>query len=113
MQSRVFGVRIPVAPQNKHKHKNKMKIIGNRVAVIPEVKENTTSSGIIMMSAREDSTIYGKIISVGDGKTLKEGTVIPSQFKIDDVILFKKERGFPFPDEGCIMVDEDDILAFL
>jgi chaperonin GroES len=58
----------------------------------------------------------GKVLAVGPGRLLKDGTRRPLQVKVDDVVLFTNWAGDEFKEsrgENVLLMREEDVLAVL
>ena len=65
----------------------KIKPLGDRVLVERLEAEKVTAGGIVLPDSAKEKPQQGKVISVGEGKTLEDGTVKPLQIKKGDKIL--------------------------
>lgn len=95
----------------------KMKIqpLGDRVVVERDESETVTAGGILLPDSAKDKPTRGKIISVGNGRLLKDGTRAASQVKAGDRVLFTAYGGdqFKLGDRELLLLREDDILAVI
>jgi len=73
----------------------------------------TERDGIIKPASYEDKPEIGEVISSGPGRTLENGTVVPSQVQKGDVVLFNKYSSTKFNLDGkdYFIVREDDIMG--
>jgi chaperonin GroES len=57
----------------------------------------------------------GKVLAVGNGRVLEDGTISPLDVKVGDRILFGKYSGTELRIEGeeVLMVREDEVLAIM
>ena len=79
------------------------KPIGNYILVKPEIKKEV--KGIIIPKADKDrESNFGLVIRVGNGKTTKEGKVIPIDIREGDRIIYSKYAATRFKRVG----DEND-----
>lgn len=91
-----------------------IKLIGKRVAVMPEAAKETTISGLIIPDSAQENTIKAVVLAVGPGTLLADGTYSPLTVKEEDMILFNKKSGYPITSGvNCIIINEDDILVIL
>ena len=79
-----------------------------------EEKEAARGGLIIPDTAREKPT-EGKVLAVGNGRVLEDGTISPLDVKVGDRILFGKYSGTELRIEGeeVLMVREDEVLAIM
>jgi chaperonin GroES len=75
----------------------------------------TTKGGIIIPDTATEKPQEGKVVAVGKGKVLENGTVKPLDVKKGDKVLFGKYGGteINFKGDDYIIVDENDILAII
>ncbi|MBC8481398.1 MAG: co-chaperone GroES [Planctomycetes bacterium] len=93
----------------------KIRPLGDRVLVERLSAENKTSGGIVLPDAAKEKPQQGKVISVGSGKTLEDGTVKPLQVKKGDTVLFTSYAGNDIKIDGneYLIMDESSILAVI
>jgi chaperonin GroES len=89
--------------------------LGDRVVVEREESEKMTAGGIVLPDSAKDKPTRGTIISVGDGRLLKDGTRKPLQVKVGDRVLFTSYAGeqFKLGDRDLLLMHEEDILAVI
>jgi chaperonin GroES len=84
--------------------------------IIERVKENEKSKGgIVIPDTAKEKPIEGRVVAVGNGKTLENGKVHPVSVKVGDRVLFGKYGGTDVKLDGAerLVVREDDILAII
>ncbi len=91
----------------------KIRPLHDRVIVQRIEEEEKTKGGIIIPDTAKEKPQEGKVIAVGPGKILENGTKIPLDVKVGDRILFGKYAGTEIKIEGeeYLMMREDDILG--
>lgn len=94
----------------------KVKINGARVLVKEERLSDTTSSGIIMPGRDKQQTNKGKVLIVGDGAMLENGTKIPVQVNVGDTVIYSSFSGSPIKQDAndedvYLILNERDILC--
>jgi chaperonin GroES len=91
----------------------KLRPLHDRVVVKRLEEEEKTSGGIIIPDTAKEKPQQGKVISVGKGRILEDGKVIPLVVKEGDRVLFGKYAGTEIKVEGDehLIMREDDILA--
>lgn len=81
-----------------------------------EVKTKT-DSGILLSAATKgpEKQNMGEVISVGEGRLLNNGTVVPSSVKVGDHIMFNAFAGTEIMEDDTLylLLKENDILAIL
>ena len=92
----------------------KLKPLGDRLIVKAVEEDETTASGIVLPDTAKEKPQKGKVLAVGPGKQLKDGTRKPLQVKVGDVVLFTAWAGDEYKDgkDGNILImREEDVLA--
>lgn len=93
----------------------KIKPLHDRVIVKRLTEEEKTKGGIIIPDSAKEKPVEGKIVAVGDGKILDNGTKIPLNVKSGDRVLFGKYAGteVTIENEEHLIMREDDILGII
>lgn len=82
-----------------------------------ESKENKTQSGILLpkKSESEARKDIAKVVAVGSGRLLNDGTLMPPSVKAGDMVLYNKYAGTMVTLNGndYLLVKECDLLAIL
>jgi chaperonin GroES len=90
--------------------------LGDRVVVKPLEAEAKTKGGIVLPDTAKEKPQEGKVVAVGKGKVLENGSVQAPEVKVGDVVLYGKYSGNEITtkdgDELLIM-KEEDILAII
>jgi len=84
--------------------------------IIQRLEEQEISAGgIIIPDTAKEKPQQGKVIAVGSGIILKDGSIAPLQVKPGDRVLFSKYGGteVKFGDENYLIMREDEILGIL
>ena len=89
--------------------------LGDRVVVDREDAEAVTAGGIVLPDAAQDKPSRGKVVSVGEGQLLDDGTRKTLQVKKGDRVLFSSYAGeqFKLGDQELLLMHEEDILAVI
>ena len=87
--------------------------LGGRVLVRPLDSEVTSSGGIILPDSAQKRPQEGKIIAVGEGKTLDSGEVEELPVKAGDIVIYPEYSGteIKLDDEDYLLIDADALLA--
>lgn len=87
----------------------------DRVVVQRLDEETKTAGGIIIPDNHAEKPSQGKIIAVGTGHKLKDGTVRALEVKEGDVVLFGKYAGTEVKVDGksFLIVKEEEIFGIL
>jgi chaperonin GroES len=93
----------------------KIRPLHDRVIVQRIEEEEKTKGGIIIPDTAKEKPQEGKVIAVGPGKVLENGTKVTPDVKVGDKILFGKYSGTEIKVEGeeYLMMREDDILGVI
>ncbi|MHC4132854.1 MAG: co-chaperone GroES [Planctomycetota bacterium] len=77
--------------------------------------ETKTSGGIVLPDTAKEKPQRGKVINVGKGKILEDGTVRKMQLKKGDLVLFRSYAGtdLKIGDKEYLMMSESDVLAII
>ena len=91
----------------------KIRPLHDRVIVKRIKEEEITKGGIIIPDTAKEKPSEGKIVAVGKGKLLENGTLKPLDVKKGDKVLFGKYAGTEVKIEGeeHLIMREDDIIA--
>ena len=95
--------------------KLKLQPLGDRVVVEREEGETLTAGGIVLPDSAKEKPTRGKVISVGNGRLLDDGTRGAFQVKVGDRVLFTSYAGeqFKLGDQELLLMHESDILAVI
>jgi chaperonin GroES len=93
----------------------KIRPLHDRVIVQRLEEEEKTKGGIIIPDTAKEKPQEGKVIAVGPGKVLENGTKTTLDVKVGDKILFGKYSGTEIKIEGeeFLMMREEDILGVI
>ena len=78
----------------------KFRPLHDRVVVKREAEERKSPGGILIPDTAAEKPTFGKVLAVGNGKLLENGTVRPLDVKVGDKILFGKYSGTEVKLEG-------------
>ena len=87
----------------------------DRVIVKPLEEEKKSSGGTLLGSAAEKSS-RGKVIAVGKGRVLENGSTSPLSVKVGDTVIYnegygcKKEK---IDGEEVLIISETDVFAIV
>ncbi|ERF48857.1 co-chaperone GroES [Staphylococcus arlettae] len=92
-----------------------LKPLGNRVIIEKVEQEQTTKSGIVLTDSAKEKSNEGKIIAVGAGRLLDDGTRVTPEVKEGDSVVFQQYAGTEIKhgEETYLILNEDDILAVI
>ncbi len=93
----------------------KIRPLADKVLVERLEAEAVTAGGIVLPESAKEKPQRGKIVSVGEGKTGKDGKKIEMQVKKGDQVLFTSYAGtdIKIGDKEYLIMDESDIMAVI
>jgi chaperonin GroES len=94
----------------------KVRPLGDRIVVRRHEAEEKTAGGIVLPDTAKNKPQKGKILAVGAGKMLKDGTRQPLQVKVGDTVLFTSYAGDEYKEakgENILLMREEDVLAVI
>jgi chaperonin GroES len=103
-----------VAKKKKTQESCKLQPLGDRVVVEQEGREEKTTGGIFLPDAAKDKPSRGRVVSVGNGRLLDDGSRAALQVKVGDRIIFSKYSmgdNFKIGEDEYMLLSENDILA--
>jgi chaperonin GroES len=91
------------------------KPLGDRVVVEHVEQADKTAGGVFLPDTAKEKPQEGKVIAIGSGRTLDNGSKVPMEVKVGDRILYSKYSGSEVKLEGkeYLIISEKDILAIL
>lgn len=93
----------------------KLKPLGDKVLVKRLEAEETTKGGIVLPDTAKEKPKRGKIVAVGSGKLLDDGSRSELQVKKGDQVIFTSYAGTEVKLDGdeYLIMDQSDILAIV
>ncbi len=87
--------------------------IGDKVVVEVFEEEEKTAGGIYLPDTAKKKPQEGRVVAVGPGRVLQDGTRAPMSVKVGDRVIFSKYGGNEVEVDGkeYIILDEDQIYA--
>lgn len=84
-----------------------------RVVVKPMEADQRTAGGIVLPDTAQEKPQQGRVLSVGDGRRLVNGTRAQPQVSEGDRVLFQRYAGTSVVVDGqeILILSERDILA--
>jgi chaperonin GroES len=91
----------------------KIRPLGDRILIERLTGEEKSAGGIIIPDSAKEKPQEGKVIAVGNGKTLDNGQIKAVDVKVGDTILFSKYSGSDVKVSGdeFLIIREDDVLG--
>jgi len=93
----------------------KIRPLSDKVLVERVEAEAKTAGGIVLPDTAKEKPQRGRIVSVGEGKLLEDGTRRDVQVKKGDLVLFTSYAGTEIKIDGkeYLIMDESDIMAVI
>ncbi len=93
----------------------KLEPIGDKIVVKRLEAEEKSAGGILLPDSAKEKPQQGRVLSVGDGKLLRDGTRAKNQVQEGDRILFSNWSGSEVivDKQELLIMSEDDVLAIL
>ena len=94
-----------------------MKLVpmGEKVILRQIDAEEITAGGIVLPDSAKEKPSQGKVLAVGDGRLLEDGTRVPLQVSEGDRVVFEKYFGcrIVLDSEEYLILNESEILAIV
>lgn len=89
--------------------------LGDKIVVKRTEAEQTTSGGIVLPTAAQQKPQEGRVLAVGTGRLLSDGTRSEPQVNEGDRVIFSSYAGTEVEMDGAdvLIMSEADILAVL
>lgn len=93
----------------------KIRPLADKVIVERIEAENKTAGGIVLPDTAKEKPQRGKVINVGEGKLLDDGSKSKMQVKKGDEVLFTSYAGTEVKLDGkeYLIMEESDIMAVI
>ncbi|WP_445989379.1 co-chaperone GroES [Chromobacterium haemolyticum] len=85
----------------------------DRIIVKRIEKVRQTASGIVIPDSAAEKPEQGEVLAVGPGKPLQDGTLLPMQVQVGDLVLFGKYGGqtVKLNDQEYLVLREEDVFG--
>jgi chaperonin GroES len=89
--------------------------LGDKIIVKRMEASETTAGGIVLPDSARERPQQGRVLSVGNGRRLLDGTFVPPQVQEGDRVVFANYSGAPVvvEKEELLILREEEILAVL
>ena len=93
----------------------KLRPLHDKVLVKRTEEDETSSGGIILSAAAKEKPSQGEVISVGPGKNLESGDLVPVNVKAGDTVIFGQYGGneVKLDGEDYLILSESDIFGVI
>jgi chaperonin GroES len=93
-----------------------IKPLGDRIVVKVLEAETKSKGGILLPDTAKEKPQEAKVVAVGKGKVLENGSVATPEVKVGDKVIFGKYSGNEITTkdgEDLLILREEDILAII
>jgi chaperonin GroES len=93
-----------------------IKPLGDRVVIKPLEAESKTKGGIVLPDSAKEKPQEGKVVAVGKGRVLDNGSLDAPEVKVGDKVLYGKYSGNEITTkegEELLIMRQEDILAII
>ncbi len=92
-----------------------LKPLGDRIVVKVLEADEKTASGIVIPEKAKEKPQEGKVVAVGSGKILDNGTKLEMELKVGDKVLYSKYAGTEVKVKGeeYLILRQDDVFALV
>ena len=89
--------------------------IGDKLVLKRAEGEDVTSGGIVLPDSTRERPQHGRVLSVGDGKLLPDGTHVAPEINEGDRVVFSAYAGAEVTVDGeeLLILNVDEVLAVL
>ncbi|HTE50836.1 MAG TPA: co-chaperone GroES [Kofleriaceae bacterium] len=93
----------------------KVRPLQDRLLIRRVEEQEKTKGGIIIPDSAKERPLEGEVISIGNGKRLEDGTLVPLDVKKGDRILFGKYSGTEIKVDGVehLILREEEVLGVI
>ncbi len=93
----------------------KIRPLHDRVIIKRLESETKSAGGILIPDTAAEKPSRGKVLAVGKGKVLEDGSVRPLDVKVGDEVLFGKYSGNEIKDgkDELVVLREEDIMGVI
>lgn len=93
----------------------KVRVCNDLAFVRPDKQPDTSEGGLHLVYDRQESTMRGTVVALGDGPVTAKGVRLPHSVAVGDRVIFSPDTGSElfFEKESVIALRENDILAII
>ncbi len=94
---------------------SKIKPVGEKIILKRLEAEEVTKGGIVLPESAKEKPKEGRVIELGEGRLLDNGTRVPFTVAKDDRVIFSSYAGTEVKVDGeeYLILSEDEILAIV
>ena len=92
-----------------------IKPLEDRIVIQQVEAEQTTASGLVIPDSAKEKPQEGKVVAVGPGRVADNGTRIPVDVNVGDIVIYSKFGGTEIKAAGeeYLVLSSRDILAVI
>jgi chaperonin GroES len=92
-----------------------LKPLGDRVVVEHVEQAEKSAGGVFLPDTAKEKPQEGRVLAVGTGRTLDNGTKVAMEVKVGDKVIYSKYSGSEIKIEGkeVLIISEKDVLAIV
>ena len=90
--------------------------LSDRILVRPDAGETVTKGGLLLPETAVQKPLQGKVLAIGKGKTVNDGTRVEVDVILEDTVLYGKHVGTKVTaqdGEELLILKEEEILAVM
>jgi chaperonin GroES len=89
--------------------------LGDKVVIRTMDAEEVTAGGIVLPDTAREKPRQGRVLSVGDGRLLKDGTRVAHEVSEGDRVIYSQYSGTEVSVDGeeLLILGENEILAIV
>ncbi|MEW5884732.1 MAG: co-chaperone GroES [Armatimonadota bacterium] len=93
----------------------KLRPLNDKVVIEVLDEEDKTASGLYLPDTAKKKPQTGRVVAVGEGRLLEDGSRAPMTVSVGDTVLFSKYGGNEVTIDGTeyTILDEDQIYAII
>ncbi len=93
----------------------KLRPLHDRLLVTRTEEQQKTTGGLFIPDTAKEKPMEARVVAVGNGKVLEDGTLRKLTIKAGDKVLFAKYSGNEIMIDGTdhLILREDDVLAVI
>jgi chaperonin GroES len=86
---------------------DKLRPLGDRILVRKLEPESKTAGGIIIPGSAQEKVQMGRVMRVGKGRIMQDGSVVSLQIGAGDLVYYGKYAGVEAGDDYVILKEEE------
>jgi chaperonin GroES len=105
----------PEHDPSKDKKEMKLRPLYDRLLVTRTEEQHKTTGGLFIPDTAKEKPMEARVVAVGNGKILEDGSLRKLEVKVGDKVLFAKYSGNEIKIDGTdhLILREDDVLAVI